>query len=261
MKLVRCHVENFGVLSQFDWEFQDGLNMVCQVNGWGKSTFASFLKVMFYGFGNEKKRAQLEREREKYKPWQGGIYGGSLEFETGQKRYRMERTFGDREREDTFMLFDLDTGLPTVLYSKEIGKELFRIDEESFMKTIYVSSADCNTGATDSIHAKLGNVTPNMYDVENYSEAYQRLQQELNRLTPHRKTGLLAKLEQRLWALQEEICKEEEEQEKVSWKKDECKQKIEERSQLARKQQILRQEMLETGKQQERQSLDRKSVV
>lgn len=255
MKLIRCHVENFGTLSQFDWEFQDGINMVCQENGWGKSTFAAFLKVMFYGFGNEKKRSQLEREREKYKPWQGGIYGGSLEFEAGQKRYRMERTFGEREREDTFLLFDIETGLPTVLYSKEIGKELFRIDEESFMKTMYVSCADCSTGATDSIHAKLGNVTPDMYDVENYSEADQKLQQELNRLTPHRKTGLLAKLEQQLWELQEEIGKGEEEQQKLFWKREEWKRKMEEKEELAKKQQNLRHEMLETGKQQERQSL------
>lgn len=255
MKLIRCHVENFGALSKFDWEFHDGLNIVCQENGWGKSTFAAFLKVMFYGFGNEKKRSQLEREREKYKPWQGGIYGGSIEFEAGQKRYRMDRTFGEREREDTFMLFDLDTGLPTVLYSKEIGRELFRIDEESFMKTIYVSCADCSTGATDSIHAKLGNLAKNMYDVENYSEAEQKLQQELNRLTPNRKTGLLAKLEQQLWTLQEEICREEEEQQKLSCKKEEWRQKIEEREELVRKQQALRRKMLETGKQQERQSL------
>lgn len=255
MKLIRCHVENFGALSRFDWEFQDGLNMVCQENGWGKSTFAAFLKVMFYGFGNEKKRSQLEREREKYKPWQGGIYGGSIEFEIGEKRYRMDRTFGEREREDTFMLFDLDTGLPTVLYSKEIGRELFRIDEESFMKTIYVSCADCSTGATDSIHAKLGNLAKNMYDVENYSEAEQKLQQELNRLTPNRKTGLLAKLEQQLWKLQEEIYRDEEEQQKLSCKKEEWRQKMEEREELARKQQALRKEMLETGKQQERQSL------
>ena len=255
MKLIRCHVENFGALSQFDWEFQDGLNMVCQENGWGKSTFAAFLKVMFYGFGNEKKRSSLEREREKYKPWQGGMYGGSLEFETAEKQYRVERTFGEREREDTCMLFDLDTGLPTAIYSKNIGKELFRIDEESFMKTIYVSCADCSTGATDSIHAKLGDVTKGMYDVENYSAAAQKLQQELNRLTPQRKTGLLAKLEQQLWGLQDEICKEEEEQQRLSRKKEEWKQKQKEREQLVNKQQQLRQEMLETGKQQERQSL------
>lgn len=255
MKLIRCHVENFGTLSCFDWEFHDGINMVCQENGWGKSTFAAFLKVMFYGFGNEKKRSSLEREREKYKPWQGGIYGGNLEFETGQKRYRMERTFGEREREDTFLLFDLETGLPTVLYSKDIGKELFRIDEESFIKTLYVSSADCSTSATDSIHAKLGNLAKNMCDVENYSEADHKLQQELNRLTPHRKTGLLAKQEQQLWELQEAICKEEEEQKKLIWKKEEWRQKMEEKELLAQEQQKLRQEMLESGKLQERQSL------
>ena len=255
MKLIRCHVENFGTLSQFDWEFHDGINMVCQENGWGKSTFAAFLKVMFYGFGNEKKRSSLEREREKYKPWQGGIYGGSLEFENEQKCYRMERTFGERERDDTFMLFDIDTGLPTVLYSKEIGKELFRIDADSFLKTMYISCADCSTEATDSIHAKLSNITPNMYDVENYSEADQKLQQELNRLTPHRKTGLLAKLEQQLYELQADICKEEEELQKLSWKKEEWKRKMAEKEQLVKKQQLLRQEMLETGKQQERQSL------
>ena len=255
MKLIRCHVENFGTLSQFDWEFHDGINMVCQENGWGKSTFAAFLKVMFYGFGNEKKRSSLEREREKYKPWQGGICGGSLEFENEQKCYRMERTFGERERDDTFMLFDIDTGLPTVLYSKEIGKELFRIDADSFLKTMYISCADCSTEATDSIHAKLSNITPNMYDVENYSEADQKLQQELNRLTPHRKTGLLAKLEQQLYELQADICKEEEELQKLSWKKEEWKRKMAEKEQLVKKQQLLRQEMLETGKQQERQSL------
>jgi len=123
------------------------------------------------------------------------------------------------------------------------------------MKTIYVSCADCSTGATDSIHAKLGDVTKGMYDVENYSVADQKLQQELNRLTPQRKTGLLAKLEQQLWGLQEEICKEEEEQQQLSRKKEEWQQKRREREQLANKQQLLRQEMLETGKQQERQSL------
>ena len=65
MKLIRCHIENFGTLSQIDWEFKEGLQSICEENGWGKSTFAAFLKVMFYGFGNEKKRSATERERMK----------------------------------------------------------------------------------------------------------------------------------------------------------------------------------------------------
>ena len=50
MKLIRCHIENFGVLSDFDFAFDDGLTIICQGNGFGKSTFAAFIKAMFYGF-------------------------------------------------------------------------------------------------------------------------------------------------------------------------------------------------------------------
>lgn len=38
MKLIRCHIENFGVLSDFDFVFDDGLTTICQGNGFGKST-------------------------------------------------------------------------------------------------------------------------------------------------------------------------------------------------------------------------------
>lgn len=30
MKLIRCHIENFGVLSDFDFVFDDGLTTICQ---------------------------------------------------------------------------------------------------------------------------------------------------------------------------------------------------------------------------------------
>lgn len=37
MKLIRCHIENFGVLSDFDFSFAEGLTTICQSNGFGKS--------------------------------------------------------------------------------------------------------------------------------------------------------------------------------------------------------------------------------
>ena len=49
MRLLRCHIENFGVLSGFDYEFPAGLAVICRENGFGKSTLAAFLKAMFYG--------------------------------------------------------------------------------------------------------------------------------------------------------------------------------------------------------------------
>ena len=50
MKLIKCHIENFGKLSDFTYDFTDGCNTVCEGNGWGKSTLAAFLRVMLIGF-------------------------------------------------------------------------------------------------------------------------------------------------------------------------------------------------------------------
>ena len=33
MKLIACHIENFGKLHDFDISFTDGLNVICRENG------------------------------------------------------------------------------------------------------------------------------------------------------------------------------------------------------------------------------------
>ena len=99
MKLLRCHVENFGILSDFDLTFTEGLNVLCRENGFGKSTLAAFLKAMFYGLPKTRAKAS---ERKRYDPWQGGKYGGFLEFEYRGNQYRVTRYFG--KKEDSFSL-------------------------------------------------------------------------------------------------------------------------------------------------------------
>ena len=53
MRLLTCHIENFGKLSDFSYDFTDGYNAIVLPNGAGKSTFAAFIRVMFYGFAGE----------------------------------------------------------------------------------------------------------------------------------------------------------------------------------------------------------------
>lgn len=107
MKLLSAHIENFGKLSNKTFDFADGINVFCEENGWGKSTLAAFLKVMFYGFEGDRVRDELDNERKKFKPWQGGVYGGSIRFKANEKVYRLNRTFGAKEAEDEFLLLDV----------------------------------------------------------------------------------------------------------------------------------------------------------
>ena len=48
MKLISLHIVNYGKLSNYDFLFEN-INVICQENGYGKSTIVSFIKSMFYG--------------------------------------------------------------------------------------------------------------------------------------------------------------------------------------------------------------------
>ena len=211
MRLISCHIENFGKLSDRTISFDDisGINVLCENNGWGKSTLANFIKVMFFGFDNEGKRSSVENERQHFRPWQGGVYGGQLTFESGGRRYIMSRTFGTKEKDDEFMLQDADTRLEMTNFSKNIGEELFQIDRASFARSIYISQNDCVTTTTDRINAKLGNLTDNTDDLNNYETAAKKIVDKLNFLSKTRKTGELYKQKEKIAELKQEIKKGE----------------------------------------------------
>ena len=194
MKLIRIHIDHFGCLSDYRKEFTDGLNVMELGNGWGKSTLCAFLRIMFYGFETDGKRSALERERSRFAPWQGGGYGGSLTFEAGGKRYRVERTFGEKKSADTFALFDDITGLPSHDYTENIGRELFGIDQASFLRTVCQEQLHVRTDVTPGITAKIGGVEGDETDMARYGAAQEKLGAMALALSPSRKTGEIYRL-------------------------------------------------------------------
>lgn len=205
MRLIGCYIENFGKFSQKTITFQPGCNVICEENGWGKSTLAAFIRVMFYGFANEKSRDELKNERKRYRPWQGGVYGGRLTFETAGERYVIERTFGAKEKEDCFKLRLQSTNLESDRYSAAVGEELFQLDSHSFCRTVFLSQRDCVTSVTDNIHAKIGDLALTADDMNRYDAVQERLTGVLNQMSPTRKTGSLCKMKEDLGRLQETV--------------------------------------------------------
>lgn len=193
MKILSCYVENFGKLHNYSVDFSGGFNVVCEENGWGKSTFAAFLRAMFYGLEGERKRSLFENERKRYKPWQGGIFGGRVIFEIQGKEYQISRIFHDKESNDEFELRDAKTNLLSKDYSKKIGEEIFQINRESFMRTIFIGQSDCKTFPTDDINAKIGNLTDHTNDLNHYEGADKKLKEILSSLNPERTTGSISK--------------------------------------------------------------------
>ena len=202
MRLIRCHIENFGKLHDYTIDFSEGANIICEQNGWGKSTLAAFIRAMFYGLEGERKRSIEENERKRYTPWQGGVFGGQLTFEVDGKQYIVTRTFNEQ---DEFELRDARTNLISRDYSSKLGEELFKVDRESFVRTVFIGQADCETAVTDNVNAKIGNLTENSNDLNSFEAANARLKEILNSLTPSRKTGSISQRKSEITELERKV--------------------------------------------------------
>lgn len=220
MRLIQCHVENFGILHDWDYTFQEGMNCILEENGWGKTTFAAFLKAMFYGLDFHARRKLAENERRRYMPWQGGAYGGSLDIQTGEKAYRIERFFGAKAREDTFVLYDKDTGLVSRDYSQAIGEELLGMDREAFSSSLYSVQKQMEAAMNDSLSARLTGEEqlPEMgktdalffsksQDIEHFEAAMRLLGDQIRVYQKTGNRGKLVRLENELWTEKAELEK------------------------------------------------------
>lgn len=246
MKLIKCHIENFGKLQDYSVDFEKGFNLFCHENGWGKSTLVAFIRIMFFGFEGERKR-DTNNERNFYHPWQDGTYGGQIVFERNGKQYRMFRKFGKKESDDIFELRDAVTNLESHDYSSDIGREIFAIDSESFKRTIYVGQNDCMTNTTGDINAKMGNLTDNTNDLTNYDAANQRLKDILNQMAPDKKRGSIKQLKNEATDLETQIKKED----AINKALQDLQGKIEEKNAELK---VLKEEQIEISNQQKKAS-------
>ena len=157
MELIKAHITNFGKLRNYDVDFKKGLNTFIHENGWGKTTLSVFIKAMFYGMEYTTSRDLEKNEKLKYAPWQGGEYGGSLEFSYKGKNYLVTRTFGPKKNDDTYELRDLKTNLPSSDFTSDLGSELFGINRETYGRSVHVVLSESPAGSTD-ISARLNNL-------------------------------------------------------------------------------------------------------
>ena len=177
MKLLECYIENFGTLHDFRYSFTDGLNVFNHDNGFGKTTLSVFIKAMFYGLDDTKKQKLEENDRKHYLPWQGGVFGGWLSFTTGTLSYKVERTFGAKASDDTYTLYELETGKVSLAYQGGLGEKIFGIDADGFERTVFLSERRLSQKSDNkSVSAKLSDLVGCDFDLGELDNALSMLE-------------------------------------------------------------------------------------
>ena len=210
MRILHVYVRNFGNLNEFNYDFQDGLNTIMEKNGWGKSTLFAFIRAMFYGLDSGNKQSVDASDRKHYTPWNEGPFGGTLIFENDNgKRYRIVRTFGAKESQDTYELIDDATGSPSEDYPSNIGEKIFKLDKASFERSVLIpqSPGTREFKATDSINARLTNLMESGDDIDAYDVADSKLEAAMKELRKNGGKGKLDLLEKQRTEIKVELSR------------------------------------------------------
>lgn len=208
MYITYIYIENFGVLSDYRYSPKPGLNEIYAENGAGKTTLSEFIRAMFFGMPGTRTRKQLnDALRKKYKPWQQGIFGGYIEFIASSKEYRLTRTFGDKESDDTFLLIDKATGLVSNDYTVNIGKELFGTDRDTFANTAWISGKDTRFAAGSGLYESLGEGT----DISTGANSFERAKKSIDDAIRYYKStagkGVINELEYKINNINDELVR------------------------------------------------------
>lgn len=171
MKIVSLSVKAFGKLSNVNLTFKDGLNVISNVNGFGKTTMASFIRAMLYGFTYA--RAKGATDASHYAPWGSDEkFGGSMTVEHNGETFRIERFFGKVARSEELTVINVKTN-KQVDVPTSLGEFFLGLTADSYDRSTYFPQEAVELSANDNFEAKLANL------VESGDVDYDKVQKSL----------------------------------------------------------------------------------
>lgn len=204
MKLISCHIENYGQFKNRDFDFEAGITPFCEPNGYGKTTLASFLEAMFYGLETDRATSDFNERRHFY-PFDGGNFGGHVTFSVNGEIYKVERYFDEKSSaKDSLTLYR--NGILALPPEGTLGEEVFGIDKASFERTVFITASEIEITPTGSINAKLGRFLEGGTDDNNLETARKKLEEKSKLYKPSKSANsLLSQEVERSKALEAEI--------------------------------------------------------
>ncbi len=159
MKINSLYISSFAGIKDLKLDFCDGLNIIYGNNEDGKTTVMAFIKMMFYG--SERGGSSLSKNiRKKYTPWDNSSMAGSIDFEHGGKKYRLEKEFRASNSTDKTTLYDLRLSEGKAV-SSDVGTEFFGLSLSAFERSVFIGQfgfPENDSDAEGEISAKLSNL-------------------------------------------------------------------------------------------------------
>ena len=137
MRIKNLSIDSFGKLNGVNITLDENITVISGKNEAGKSSIATFVKFMLYGFDSSKKSDVSENQKKKYMPWNGDECAGEITFKDRDgNTYTAARRTSARSRNT---VFDKDN-MPVT--TENAGDYFFGIDENAYKKTAFIGQKE-----------------------------------------------------------------------------------------------------------------------
>ena len=153
MRIKDLDIASFGKLSDRKISLDERITVVFGRNEAGKSSIASFIKYMLYGFDASKKNDVASNHKKKYMPWSTGECSGSMTFTSADgKTYTATRKTAQRSQNT---VFDSD-GMP--LTEDNAGDFFLGVNENTYKKTAFIGQSEAVFSDGGELDAAIRNI-------------------------------------------------------------------------------------------------------
>lgn len=164
MIIKRADIEGFGKFTNRSFEFGPGFNLIFGKNEDGKSTFMTFIKMLFYSSSGKTEKGQdtLKIPRKKYRPWDGTTMSGAVEFESDGLEYRLRKEFLKSEATDKTTILCKSTGENEIILNpNDAGEHFLGMSLGEFERSVFIGSfGGFNSDASsDSLAMRISNLS------------------------------------------------------------------------------------------------------
>ena len=193
MIIEKIDVRSFGLIKNMTLEFAPTVNVIEGQNEAGKTTIASFIKYMLFGFDSVENDDVLS-ERRKRINWDTGIAEGSMVVNVKGKRYLISRSTTPTVRQDgraaykeESSIIDMESGA-TAFGKVPAGEVFFGVSRDLFENTAFIGQIGDSAINAGSVQESIENILFSANEKINNQRAMGRISEKMEGLV-HRGGG------------------------------------------------------------------------
>ena len=198
MKIKRMKA-SFGCLEQAVLELGPGLNLLEAPNESGKSTWASFIRLMLYGLDTrDRDKKNYLADKNRYQPWSGAPMEGEMLVEAQGQDIILRRFLVKNTPFGGFSAQYAASGEPVPgMTGTNCGEMLLGVGREVFERSAFLGQGGVVTPAPE-LERRIATLVSTGQEDVSYTQTADQLREWLNRRQVNKSVGLIPKLEEEL---------------------------------------------------------------